>query len=789
MINIVCLKWGTKYGPEYVNRLYAGVRRNTTLEFKFLCFTDDAQGIIPAVETHALPCSSDLDSWWNKLYLFSRDLPIDHGDTVFYVDLDTLVVDNIDHILTFQPNKLVALRDFYHGIAKSAGLVGSGLMSWPHGMYDHVWRQFIADPQAVIQQARPHGDQWWVERSIPDRLFWQDLFPDHVVSFKLHCRKGLPTNAKIVCYHGRPSIPESATQTNSVDKWTIAAQPWVMIHWRDRIERCRVRFVIIPATEIFGMVGRCGGGHNSLWADWSDQGRLKRELIMQEYEHELNRICGHYTKLEHSIATEGIRNPVVITCGYPKRRPLSCVPPEMLALDESKLLLLEGTTGGSRLYVAQKHNMTIPCLVNDWTGRFDDCPEIVQSDDARQYYQDQPESITIDTNGMITESFNDSRVSYHLGEDWSEDRLMPHRAPMWLGIMKKHGYTIERLSSRVRTVLDDEYQLPVESKFKKNHADLTAKTPRPLVIRSFLGCLPKKNNNNEKIQALNLVVQGANVCGDDAEIMHDETYVDCDVGVIIGNVSDSDPAKTRLPHYAVRKSVIDTQTQKNKYWLAIDSNIFIYRNPQNPQKYLRYSFNGVFPATGIYCNDTPGEQNWNNIRRDYDMDLAPWRSSGSHILITLQRPHGWSMRGADLLTWLESTYQTIRRYTDRPIRLRWHPGDWKHFPQTLDLSQWNMVLSPMDRPILEDLKDCWALVCYNSSPSAVAVIEGVPAFITDNPAYSQAGEVANTDFSRLEDPWMPERESWIRKLAQAHWSFDDVGSGRCWAHMRQWVRI
>ncbi len=25
--HILCMKWGTKYGPEYVNRLYAMVRR------------------------------------------------------------------------------------------------------------------------------------------------------------------------------------------------------------------------------------------------------------------------------------------------------------------------------------------------------------------------------------------------------------------------------------------------------------------------------------------------------------------------------------------------------------------------------------------------------------------------------------------------------------------------------------------------------------------------------------------------------------------------------------------
>ena len=71
----------------------------------------------------------------------------------------------------------------------------------------------------------------------------------------------------------------------------------------------------------------------------------------------------------------------------------------------------------------------------------------------------------------------------------------------------------------------------------------------------------------------------------------------------------------------------------------------------------------------------------------------------------------------------------------------------------------------------------------------MATIEGIPAFITDHPSYSQAGDMANTDFSLIENPNMPDREVWIRKLAQCHWSFADLRSGRCWAHMRQWVKV
>lgn len=315
-------------------------------------------------------------------------------------------------------------------------------------------------------------------------------------------------------------------------------------------------------------------------------------------------------------------------------------------------------------------------------------------------------------------------------------------------------------------------------------------TARPLIVKSYLSSLPIKINSQEKIDALTFFAEGVARCGDQGSTTRSYTYEDCDVGAIIGNAFDSNPAKVKLNHYQVRKMVIDTQQRLNRYWLSIDSNVFIYLNRANPHKYLRYSFNGVFPHTGIYCNDQPTDQNWNNIRRDYGIDLRPWRTQGSHILITLQRPLGWSMRGFDLAQWLERTFSEIRKHSDRPIVIRWHPGDWKNFPKYQDmLSQYQARVSPQEKHILEDLVDCWALVCHNSTPSAVATIEGVPAFITDDPAYCQAGPMVNTDFSQLENPVMPNREQWIKQLAQCHWSFEDLRSGRCWNHMRQYVRV
>jgi hypothetical protein len=231
-INIVCLKWGNKYSAEYVNKLYSSVIRNTTIEIKFHCFTDDHTGVNRNIIVHPLPYSN-LESWWNKLYLFSNDIDITIREKIFYIDLDTLIVDNIDDLLNVDSDKIVVLEDFLKGVATSAGDMGSGLMSWTHGQYSEVWEEFIKNPAVAIKKVEPHGDQHWIDLCIKDRHYWQELFPNKVVSFKVHCLNGLPKNAAIVCYHGKPSIPESAVFSGKIWKFNITPQPWVLDYWKD----------------------------------------------------------------------------------------------------------------------------------------------------------------------------------------------------------------------------------------------------------------------------------------------------------------------------------------------------------------------------------------------------------------------------------------------------------------------------------------------------------------------------------------------------------------------------
>ena len=169
MINIVCLKWGSKYGPEYVNRLYASVKRNTTLAFTFHCFTDDSTGFNSEINSY--PLKYNLTGWWHKLYFFSAEFPL--TGRIVYMDLDTLITGNIDDILGYNEG-FVVLRDFYTGIwptIQGNDNVGSGLMSFEAHKHVDLWRDFILEAPTISFNLQKQGDQAWIQQKQINRVY------------------------------------------------------------------------------------------------------------------------------------------------------------------------------------------------------------------------------------------------------------------------------------------------------------------------------------------------------------------------------------------------------------------------------------------------------------------------------------------------------------------------------------------------------------------------------------------------------------------------------------------
>lgn len=300
---------------------------------------------------------------------------------------------------------------------------------------------------------------------------------------------------------------------------------------------------------------------------------------------------------------------------------------------------------------------------------------------------------------------------------------------------------------------------------------------------AYYAGIPPNNSNPEKPQILDYFCQGVTAAGDKAIAHTGMNALPCDVALIQGFVHQHGKS---APHLQLRQDAVNLQKKNNKRSLIVDSNLFLYVDKSNSLHYLRYSFDGVFPTTGFYFDRDIDPTRWQQISKDLNLELKPWRSNGNHILLCLQRNGGWSMQGLNSVAWMDQTIMNIRKYSNRPIIIRTHPGD-KKTKGILKIKHRNVFLSTKEK-LTDDLIGAWATVVYNSSPSVASAIEGVPVFLTDpQPRNSQSFDIANTDISNIENPTLLDRQQWVEKISMCHWKFDELKSGAAWNFFKRYI--
>jgi hypothetical protein len=302
-------------------------------------------------------------------------------------------------------------------------------------------------------------------------------------------------------------------------------------------------------------------------------------------------------------------------------------------------------------------------------------------------------------------------------------------------------------------------------------------------VVAYLAGVPPSQKVSHKTELLKKFISGVQLCNDRGIAHPHNSLLPCNLAVVQGWVHEG---SARSPHLMFRKQIVDYQKKVKQHTLLVDSNLFNYKDKDHPIHYSRYSLDGVFPTTGNYMWDNPDPQRWQQISRDLGIYLKDWRTAGNHILICTQRNGGWSMKGLSVPDWLEQTVIELRKYTDRPIIVRGHPGD-KKAKDYLKSKPGKYVVST-NPSILDDLKNAWATITYNSSPGVASSIEGIPTFITDpNPVISQAYDVGNYDLSKIENPELKERQQWVEKISMCHWHFGELEDGSAWRHFRKFV--
>lgn len=208
---VICMKWGTLYSADYVNVLYNAVRAHLEGPFRFVCLTDDPEGILEAVECHPIP-EFDLehrhwyDGAWPKLGVFSQDLYGLTGRGLF-IDLDMIICGDLAPFFTHAQGLVTIDEGVWNDGAASTM---TSIFAFDLGAMSGILQRFVADRDGMV--ARYKIEQAYLHGEAQPISYWP---AEWLVSFKRHLRQPLlldrfqhpkqpPEAARIVVFHGRP---------------------------------------------------------------------------------------------------------------------------------------------------------------------------------------------------------------------------------------------------------------------------------------------------------------------------------------------------------------------------------------------------------------------------------------------------------------------------------------------------------------------------------------------------------------------------------------------------------
>jgi hypothetical protein len=241
---VICMKWGTRYGPEYVNRLYASVMRNTTRPTRVVCYTDDATGLVEGIEPYPLPEIDLPEEWrwkpWRKMSLWQENLEGVEGDCLF-LDLDLLITGNLDDFWDYKPGTFCVILNWTQKAQKIGNTscfrfhVGQAPELY-HQIQDDFWpnKKKYRNEQDMITRQLDVVNFWPAEWCVS---FKHTLMPPWPLNF-FQAPK-LPKDAKIVVFTGKPD-PEDAVVGHFPVKsaWKklykhVRPTPWIAEHWTE----------------------------------------------------------------------------------------------------------------------------------------------------------------------------------------------------------------------------------------------------------------------------------------------------------------------------------------------------------------------------------------------------------------------------------------------------------------------------------------------------------------------------------------------------------------------------
>ena len=188
-MNFVCIKWGTKYSPDYVNNLYRMVQDNYKHDFTFTCFTDDDKDL--NCSTAPIPDIDPLhpDYWFGKenycwdrakFLVFNSHRWLGFEGKWCYFDLDIIIQNDISDLeeLALKPRIIHSNWDDPKNVhdRKFIDIRGtrynSSMMCWNMDQCEHIFWDAIQEEQQIFKTFFKGTDNYHYWRQ---KDFWNNI--------------------------------------------------------------------------------------------------------------------------------------------------------------------------------------------------------------------------------------------------------------------------------------------------------------------------------------------------------------------------------------------------------------------------------------------------------------------------------------------------------------------------------------------------------------------------------------------------------------------------------------
>jgi hypothetical protein len=243
-LTVVTWKWKppsgyrSTYPSSTVGALRAMVERHYPFPFRFMCVTDDPDGIDPRVEivpawndfaTLPSPHGGKNPSCYRRLRMFHPEIGQVFGERFVSLDLDVVLTGDMTRLWQ-RPEPIVMWGDTN---PQPGSHYNGSMVLMTAGARPQVWNEFdpVRSPQLSKANRCWGSDQGWISYCLgKGEARWGR--GDGVYSFRNDLNEGrldLPGNARIVIFHGR------------FDPWdpkVHARCAWVRKYYQSEVAAC-----------------------------------------------------------------------------------------------------------------------------------------------------------------------------------------------------------------------------------------------------------------------------------------------------------------------------------------------------------------------------------------------------------------------------------------------------------------------------------------------------------------------------------------------------------------------